>query len=126
MTGSLIGIMLMVLYGAYISLSTYYKAKKTFLTLCIMVVLIGGITFFLTKENPRWLSLLSRFFLMQETLREYSLSFSHILFGSGPNGLISLWEHTRTPSLDQYFPRSMIIDSSHNGIIDIFVMFGVV
>ena len=83
-----------------------------------IVLLISWIIFFSIVPEEKFLSLMSRFVLIRETLIQV---FSHIptlLFGHGPDTIIALYNTERSDLLNQYFPVTSAIDSSHNIFID--------
>ena len=124
-TGSIIGISLAALY--FIALiSEKIFGKKTYIYLPLVFILMILVVYYFYHGNVRWLSLISRFILMRETSLENSEHIGSFLFWSGPSGILDMYEAPRSALVNSYFPANMIIDSSHNLFIDIFVQYGMV
>ena len=59
--------------------------------------------------SEKWLSFISRFILMKETLI----------------GIIDFYNGERSLEVNRFFPSNMTIDSSHNLLIDLLYKFGI-
>lgn len=73
--------------------------------------------------TEKWLSLSSRFILMQESFLAIFQNGVSFVLGRGPNGIIEYYDGVRSSKVDAYFPSNMIIDSSHNVFVDLMFKF---
>ncbi|MBX9808831.1 O-antigen ligase family protein, partial [Candidatus Gracilibacteria bacterium] len=88
----------------------------------ILVLLIVGAMY--TVDPNKFLSLSSRFVLMSESLSAMLHSPISLLFGFGPDSLLSYFAQHRSDIINSYFPQNMFIDSSHSIFIDILFQYG--
>lgn len=75
--------------------------------------------------SEKWLSFISRFILMKETLIGATDNIFYFLIGHGPNGIIDFYNGERSLEVNRFFPSNMTIDSSHNLLIDLLYKFGI-
>ncbi|MBP6981330.1 hypothetical protein KBB25_00930 [Candidatus Gracilibacteria bacterium] len=120
-TKSIIGISLLGVYVFYISLGRFSYKNTLFLAFLLLLAFLAY--FFLPSE--KWLSLLSRFILMRETLFAIILHPSIFFFGALPDSLIAYFSLPRSDAIQSYFPVDAPIDSSHNLLIDILFQYGI-
>lgn len=91
----------------------------SFLTILFIVLI------FYFHETEKWLSFISRFVLMKETIIHWFENLPSSLIGFGPNGIIDYYNSTRSASIEAYFSNNLIIDSSHNIFLDFLFKFGI-
>ncbi len=125
-TGSYISIFLMWVYLCYLvlrSLKLSKFASSIMISMSIMIsILIGSYLL----DPDKILSLTSRFVLMRESLSVMFADPVSFLIGFGPDSLLSHFTTPRSQIVNSYFPSNMLIDSSHNILIDIFFQYGIV
>lgn len=94
----------------------------------LYVILLLVITFlgFLFIDGDKMLSLYSRFILMWSTLQGIFSDYFAIFFGFWSDSILWYYSQLRSELIDQYFPRFMLIDSSHNIWIDVWFQYGAV
>lgn len=118
-TKSVIGISLAWVYILY----TIIQKNLSRNTLILLVISIISIFLFIYTnyhESEKWLSLTSRFILMKYVFLGYiDGSALSIIFGNGPDSISWFFAGARATEINTYFPENMIIDSSHNIILDI-------
>ncbi len=120
-TGSYIAICIACLIFCWYNISFifhgYPNSRKVFIfVICIVLVLF--LWFFLI-DPQKLLSFESRFILMQESLIMMLQSPISLITGFGSESIVTHFSWIRSALVSQYFPGSMIIDSSHNLIIDV-------
>ncbi len=92
----------------------------------VIAISIGiSILWYICIDWAKILSLESRFILMQESLMIMLRSPLSYITGFGPDSLLTSFSWMRTTIVDQYFPWSMNIDSSHNFFIDVLFQYGI-
>ena len=62
---------------------------------------------------------------MGELLREIIRFPLSLITGYGPEAVLKFFSESRTATVDSYFPRESIIDSSHNIFLDIIFQYGI-
>lgn len=123
-TKSVIGITVACIFFLFLLLRKY-GGKKYFLILAVIIITISVSLYLNYHDSEKWLSFTSRLILMKYTLIGSLDSLVWIVFGHGPDAIIRLYSSMRPLEINAYFPEGMIIDSSHNIFIDIFMKFGV-
>jgi hypothetical protein len=63
---------------------------------------------------------------MRETIGYIWHSWDVFLVGGGPSSIIDMYSSHRSEVIERYFPRDMIIDSSHNLWLDIWAKYGII
>ncbi len=122
-TQSVIGISIMMAYGIYVLTK---KSQHSILFLSLFIVLFVSLLYFLIPPD-KFLSLVSRWVLMIETLRGFLSNPLGILFGYGPDSIIEYFSLSpRSDLIHAYFPAGSAIDSSHNILIDILYSYGII
>jgi hypothetical protein len=124
-SSSVIGITLASFFILWLFLRKFFGGRKWFFVFLFLAI-IGIIMITNLSESDKWLSLVSRFVLMRETLKLSIESVLHIMMWYGPNAIISMYDWVRSTIINAYFPQDMIIDSSHNIWIDIGVKYGLI
>lgn len=120
-TKSIIGISLLLVYILYISLWRFSYKNTLFLVFLFFL----GFLAYLFLPSEKWLSLVSRFILMRETLYAIILHPFIFFFGALPDSLIAYFSLPRSDVIQSYFPVDAPIDSSHNLLIDIVFQYGI-
>ncbi len=118
-TKSIIGISLVWAYIFYIMTRKFWSRNNLIL---LVLALIPIFLFIYTNyhDSDKWLSLTSRFILMKYVFLGYiDGSALSIMFGNGPDSISWFFAESRVTEINAYFPENMIIDSSHNMILDI-------
>lgn len=116
--------LLIIWYNITLVFRRYSLSKQIFLFVMITIVLI--FLWFSIIDPSKLLSFESRFILMRETIVamfQYPIS---LIFWFGPDSLLSYFSQVRSLLVGQYFPDSMLIDSSHNILIDILFQYGII
>ncbi len=125
-TGSYIGIFLMWVYLCYLVLRSLNFPKFVSSALILMSTIICLIIGSYLLDSDKILSLMSRLVLMSESLSMMFHNPVSFLIGFGPDSLLSHFATLRSQMVNSYFPSNMLIDSSHNIIIDILFQYGIV
>lgn len=123
-TGSYIGIVLCWLYFLFLIIKQYSKKNALWIFLILMGVLLLLLSQ-MVAGSEKWLSFISRFILMKETLIGATDNIFYFLIGHGPNGIIDFYNGERSLEVNRFFPSNMTIDSSHNLLIDLLYKFGI-
>jgi hypothetical protein len=77
-------------------------------------------------DQRKMLSLISRFVLMRDVFSTMLHTPFSFLVWFWPDSIISHFSQGRSLVVGSYFPGNMLIDSSHNIIIDILFQYGIV
>ncbi len=101
----------------------YAMSYRLTILISIVVLLIVWAVYLI--DPNKLLSLSSRFVLMRESLSVMLYSPVSLLFWFWPDSLLSYFSYNRSDLIDSYFPKNMLIDSSHNIIIDILFQYGI-
>lgn len=126
-TGSYIAVFLVWLLGLwycliYLIRSIPFWRQVIVLFFCVGVVISVSLY---CIEPIKFLSLESRFILMKETLcimLQNPLSF---FIGFWPDSILLYFSQIRSSHVNLYFPSGMLIDSSHNLLIDTLFQYGI-
>ncbi len=123
-TQSYIGVCLLALYVLYKICRELFSPQIALLcTLGIGALSLYTASGFIDPE--KLLSLESRFVLMRElwtVMVQYPFSF---LVWFGPESIITYFEGTRSLVINDYFPQTSPIDSSHNIFLDFLFYYGI-
>ncbi len=125
MTKSVIGISLALAFLVFL-IGKYFLGKRVYIIFPLILLTLLSLVLYRYSESDKWLSLISRFVLMRETIvlaLEHPL---HTIFWYGPNGVIEMYQWVRSAIINAYFPPNMTIDSSHNIFLDIVVKYGII
>ncbi len=124
-TASFTAIALLILYTVFLSLYPYIKKwdiKKKYALLFIPL----GVLFLSWQFVPenKLLSFKSRIVLMED-VGSYMIQYPYeFIFGHGPESVRFHFSLSRDSIIDAYFPRDMIIDSSHDIFLDFLFQYG--
>ncbi len=124
-TKSVIGLSIALSYLVYLLMKKRSKIY-TSTTLPLLVLLLIGGAYLYAPESEKWLSLISRFILMKHTIIGAMDGFWSLLIGHGPDSIVRFFSGIRPDEIVSYFPEGMIIDSSHNILIDILMAYGII
>ena len=116
-------VLLFIWYCIWWIFPNYSLLKKWSIFLIISILLFYSTSSLV--DNEKLLSFESRFILMKElsgVLLEYPTS---IFLWFGPDSILSYFSEERSIIVENYFPSSMNIDSSHNIFIDILFQYGI-
>lgn len=127
MTGSYIGLYLIFSLFLYYNVVYIFSNSSIFKQLIIFFLILSLITYiaYIFMDTDKLLSLQSRFILMEASMSALWNSPLSFLVWFWSEGILSYFSHTRSLSVNSYFPQSMLIDSSHNIIIDIIFQYGI-
>ncbi len=116
--------LLIIWYHITLLFRRYSLSKQIFIFAIITSVLI--FLWFSLIDPLKLLSFESRFILMKESIMVIIQHPISLVFWFGPESLLSYFSYTRSIFVNQYFPESMLIDSSHNIFIDILFQYGII
>lgn len=125
MTKSVIGVSLALAFLVFL-IGKHFLGKRIYIVFPLILITLLSLVLYRYSESDKWLSLISRFVLMKETIVRMLEHPLHTIFGYGPNGMIKMYEWVRSGMINAYFPPNMTIDSSHNMFLDIAVKYWLV
>jgi hypothetical protein len=112
---------LIVWYGIRYFFKKYTRINSGIIFLIYIAMFLWLGYFYIGID--KLLSLQSRWILVQESIRMMLSLPSSFLIGFGPESIMTHFSSSRSLLVDQYFPQNMIIDSTHNMIIDIWFQY---
>ncbi len=126
-TGSHIAMLLIGALASWYLIVYIFRGYDTWTQMLIFTLfsVLGIFLLFSWFDPAKLLSLQSRFILMVESLSMIVIQPLSLLIGFGPESLLTHFSTTRSTLVDAYFPSMMLIDSSHNIIIDILFQYGI-
>ncbi len=127
-TGSYIALFVTVLlfiwYQIRFILHTWSIASQMLLYFGIVTICIY--IWWQIIDETKLLSLESRFILMKEAVSSLLQSHYAMITGFWPDSILTYFTEYRSVSVNSYFPQNMLIDSSHNALLDIWYQYGVI
>lgn len=127
-TGSYIAVFLVWLLGLWYCLIYLMRSIPFWRQVIVLFFCFVAFIFVLLYciEPIKFLSLESRFILMKEisyVMLQHPLSF---FLGFWPDSILLYFSQIRSSLVNLYFPSGMLIDSSHNLLIDILFQYGII
>jgi len=126
-TGSYIAMFLVWLLGLWYCLIYLMRSIPFWRQVIVFFFCTGAVIFVLLYciEPIKFLSLESRFILMKETLYVMLQNPLSFFLGFWPDSILLYFSQIRSPLVNLYFPSGMLIDSSHNLLIDTLFQYGI-
>ena len=127
-TGSYIALFIILMLGIWYQirfiLHTWSIASQLLLYFGIITICIY--IWWQMIDETKLLSLESRFILMKEVASSLLQSHYAMITGFWPDSILTYFTEYRSVSVNSYFPQNMLIDSSHNALLDIWYQYGVI
>jgi hypothetical protein len=127
LTGSYIGLYIVFALFFYYNIRYIFSDLAINRQLVIFFSFLAMITYaaFVFIDKEKLLSLESRFILMNESLGVLFSNPVWFFIGFWSESILQYFSQVRSILINSYFPSSMLIDSSHNMIIDIIFQYGI-